>query len=239
LSTGAGISRPEPDRNVLADGVDEGGGPVIGVIGGSGGVGASTFAGVLAVLAGPAVLVDLDVCGGGIDVVLGIEEVPGARWSGLRLAGGRLDPAVLLDGLPRAGGCAVLAADTATLDPAAVLQVLDAATAAGPVIVNLPRGFCAERAAALLRCQLVVIVTRGDVPGVVAAHAVASSLPELPAGVVVRQGEVPGPEAAEVVGAPLLGTLPELRPGGFALDPRRLPRRERRVAAGVLAGVAA
>jgi secretion/DNA translocation related CpaE-like protein len=223
----------------FAEHVDEGGGPVIGVIGGSGGVGASSFAGALAVLAGSAVLVDLDVCGGGIDVVLGIEEAPGARWSELRLAGGRLDAAVLLDGLPRAGPCAVLAADTATLDPAAVLQVLDAASSVGPVIVDLPRAFCAERAAALLRCDLVVIVTRGDVAGVVSAHAVASALPELPAGVVVRQGEVSGPAVAEVVGAPLLGTLPELRPGRFALDPARLPRRTKLVAAGVLAGVAA
>ena len=31
--------------------------------------------------------------GGGIDVVLGIESVPGARWSGLRVDGGHLDPA--------------------------------------------------------------------------------------------------------------------------------------------------
>jgi hypothetical protein len=211
---------------------------VIGVVGGSGGVGASSFAAVLAVLAGSAVLVDLDVCGGGIDVVMGIERVPGARWSGLELAGGRLDPEVLLTGLPRAGPCAVLAADTPTLDPAAVLQVLDAAASLGPVIVDLPRAFCAERAAALLRCRLVVIVTRGDIAGVVAAHAVASGLPELPAGVVVRQGEIRGRAAAEVVGAPLLGVLPGLRPRGLALSPRRLPRRARRVAAGVLAGVA-
>jgi secretion/DNA translocation related CpaE-like protein len=219
--------------------MDEGGGgPVIGVVGGSGGVGASSFAAVLALLAGSAVLVDLDVCGGGIDVVMGLEEVPGARWSGLRLAGGRLDPKVLVTGLPRAGRCAVLAADTPTLDPGAVLQVLDAAASLGTVIADLPRAFCAERAAALLRCRLVVIVTRGDVAGVVAAHAVASALPELPAGVVVRQGEVPGAAAAEVVGAPLLGILPELRPGGFALDRGRLPRRARQVAAGVLAGIA-
>jgi hypothetical protein len=218
---------------------EQGGGPVIGVVGGSGGVGASTFAGVLAVLAGSAVLVDLDVCAGGIDVVLGIEQTPGARWSGLGLAGGRLDPDVLVAGLPRAGPCAVLAADTATLDPVAVLQVLDAAARLGPVIVDLPRGFCAERAAALLRCQLVVIVARGDIAGVVGAHAVASALPELPAGVVVRQGEVTGPAAADVVGAPLLGMLPALRPGAFVLDPERLPRRATLVARGVLAGLAA
>ena len=69
--------------------------PVIGVVGGCGGAGASTFACVLAATAAtgwPAVLVDLDPVAGGIDVLLGIEAVPGARWSGLRLGGGRLDP---------------------------------------------------------------------------------------------------------------------------------------------------
>jgi len=68
---------------------------VLGVVGGSGGVGASTFAAVLAAVTGRAMLVDLDVVGGGIDVLLGIEDVAGARWSGLRVGGGRLDPALL------------------------------------------------------------------------------------------------------------------------------------------------
>ena len=64
--------------------------PVLAVVGGSGGVGASTFAAALATAAAPATLIDLDPVSGGIDVLLGIEDVPGARWSGLRLEGGRL-----------------------------------------------------------------------------------------------------------------------------------------------------
>jgi secretion/DNA translocation related CpaE-like protein len=211
-------------------------GEVVGVIGGSGGVGASSFAAALAVVAGESVLIDLDVASGGVDVLLGIERSPGARWSGLRLAGGRLDPDALLAGLPRWGGCAVLAADVPELDPEAVLQAVEVASSAAPVVLDLPRGTCPERAAALLHCQLVVIVARADVSGLVAAHAVASALPELPAGVVVRRGEVASPEAAALVGVPLLGELPS-GGGRFGLDPARLPRAVQGVAAGVLDGV--
>jgi secretion/DNA translocation related CpaE-like protein len=212
---------------------------VLGVVGGSGGVGASCFAAVLALTAGQAVLVDLDPAGGGVDVLLGIEAVPGARWSGLRLAGGHLEPAALVGGLPRAGPCAVLAADTADLDAAAVAQVVAAAAAGGPVILDLPRHDCAPRAAALLAADLVVVLARADVAGVVAAHAAVSVLPELPVGVVVRRGEIAPAEAAALIGAPLLGVLPALAAGRLVLDPDRPPRASARVAEGVLAGVGA
>lgn len=214
-------------------------GPVIGVVGGSGGVGASCFAAVLAVVAAPSVLIDLDAMGGGVDVTLGVEAMPGARWSGLRVAGGHLDPAALIAGLPRAGPCAVLAADTAQLDPEAVLQVLEAAASAGPVVLDLPRASCAERAAALLACDLVVVLARADVSGLVAAHAMVSALPQLPVGVVIRRGELEPDEAAELVGAPLLGVLPALGSSRLVLDADRPPRSIARVAAGVLAGLRA
>jgi secretion/DNA translocation related CpaE-like protein len=212
-------------------------GTVVGVLGGSGGVGASSFAAVLAAVADRSVLIDLDVSGGGVDVLLGIERVPGARWSGLRVAGGHLDPESLVGGLPRWGGCSVLAADVAVLEAEAVLQVVEVASSAAPVVLDLPRAGCAERAAALLRCDLVVAVARADVGGLVAAHAVVSALPELPVGVVVRRGDVSGAEAARLVGAPLLGELPPVSSTRFVLDPARLPRAAERVAGGVLAGI--
>lgn len=215
--------------------------PVVGVVGGSGGVGASTFASVLAaVAAGPgpggSVLIDLDVSGGGADVLLGVEVAAGARWSGLHVAGGHLPVETLIGGLPRWGPCAVLAADVPEFSAEAVLQVIEVASSAAPVVVDLPRASCAERAAALACCDLVVVVARGDVGGLVAAHAVVSGLPELPLGLVVRRGEVPGSHAAELVGVPLVGELPAAS-GRLTLDHRRLPRAARRVAAGVLAGV--
>lgn len=210
----------------------------MGVVGGSGGVGSSTFAAVLAAVAGESALIDVDVSGGGVDVLLGVELEPGARWSGLRLAGGHLEPATLLAGLPRWGRCAVLAADEPALEPAAVRQVVGVAAAAVPVVVDLPRTPCPERAAALAGCDLVVVVARADVAGLVAAHAVVRGLPDRPAGVVVRRGPVPAGEAARLVDAPLLGELPPLGEA-FELDVARLPRAARAVASGVLGGVAA
>lgn len=217
--------------------MSERGGPVIGVIGGSGGVGSTSFAAVLALVAAPAVLVDLDTAAGGADVVLGVESRPGARWSGLRLAGGRLDPADLVGGLPGAAGCAVLAADTATIEADAVLQVVTAAAAAGAVVIDLPRADSPARAAALVLCDLVVVLARADVGGLVAAHVAAGALADVPAGVVVRRADLDPREAATLVGLPLLGVLPQAGPRGFSLDPERPPRVARRVAAGVLRGL--
>jgi hypothetical protein len=210
---------------------------VIGVVGGSGGVGASSFAAVLADVAGGATLIDLDVAGGGIDVALGIESDPGARWSGLRVAGGRLDPDALVGGLPRWGAVPVLAADVRELDPDAVRQVLAVAEQAGPVVVDLPRCSRPERAAALPTCSLVVVLARGDVDGLVAAHALAAALPDVPCGLVCRRGEVRSTDAAQLVGRPLLGELPALTTNPLVLDSHRYPAALARVASGVLRGL--
>lgn len=214
-------------------------GPVLGVVGGTGGVGASTFAGVLAASAGAALLVDLDAAGGGLDIVLGIESVAGARWSGLRVDGGRVDPSALLAGLPYHGACAVLAADGAPLRTTAVEAVLDSAAAAeiDALVLDLPRAAGVMRAAALERCDLVVVLARGDVGGLVGAHVQLASLGEVPAGVVVRRGSVAPQDAAALVGAPLLGVLPPLG-AASATGPPRVSRRVGRLASGLVAGVA-
>jgi secretion/DNA translocation related CpaE-like protein len=217
--------------------------PVIGVVGGRGGAGASTFAAVLAAMAGlggRAVLVDLDPVAGGLDVLLGVEGVPGARWSGLRLDGGRLDAMALLDGLPPWGRVAVLSAD---LDPApaAVAQVLDVAARAGPVVVDLGRWSTPWRAAALDRCALVVLVCGADVRSVTGARAVRLGLGTAVTGlVVVRAGgaAAPASRVAELVDMPLIGAVPAF-PGGAEspLAVTSLPRAMSRVARGVLDAV--
>ncbi len=90
-------------------------GVVVGCIGGRGGAGASVLACALAVTAArsgrSALLVDLDPLGGGADLLLGAEDVPGLRWPELRAAAGRLPGAALRAALPQSAGVAVLAAD--------------------------------------------------------------------------------------------------------------------------------
>jgi hypothetical protein len=205
--------------------------PVIGVVGGRGGVGASGFAATLAAIAarryGRCALVDLDPPSGGLDVLLGIEDVGGARWSGLRLAGGHLDSDVLFDGLPAWHDVRVLAADNA-VEPAeeAVAQVVEVARRGAPVVLDLGRWPCPSREVAVSRCVMVVLVVRPDVAGVTGARCVAASV-DAPLGVLVRGSRSSTRLVPELVGAQLLGRLPR----------RRSARRERAVAAGVLDAV--
>jgi hypothetical protein len=219
--------------------------PVIGVVGGRGGVGASTFACVLAAMAGlggRAVLVDLDPVAGGLDVLLGIEAVPGTRWSGLRLDGGRLDPDVLVGGLPQWSSVAVLSADVAPA-PRSVAQVLEVAARAGPVVLDLGRWPSPARAAALRGCVLTVLICGTDVRSVTGARAVRLGLGSAPAGlVVVRSGRdpAPAPRVAALVDAPLIGAVSAMRRRGDSpLDAAQLPRSLSRVARGVLDAVSA
>jgi hypothetical protein len=213
-------------------------GPVLGVVGGSGGVGASTFAAVLAAVTGRAMLVDLDVVGGGIDVLLGIEGVPGARWSGLRVGGGRLDPKLLADGLPRWGPVPVLAADSPPDSADAVAQVLAAAASLGPVVIDLGRGPTGPRDAGVARCVLVVLLAVAQVRGLIAARAVAASLSGAPTGLVLRRGSVAPDQAAPMTATALIGVVPALAASrDRVVDARRPPRALARMAAGVLDGV--
>lgn len=210
---------------------------MIGVVGGSGGVGASTFAAVLAWAAVSGVLVDLDPVGGGVDVLLGIEHEPGARWSGLRLEGGRLDPEVLSGGLPRWAGVPVLAADRSPPDE--VEPVLAAAAAgAGVAVLDLPRARSAARDAAAASCDVVVVLVEARVRAVAAARAVLSALPDVPVGVLLRRADLPRDEVAAVLGVAPLGTVPVVI-RGVDLSGGRPPRSLVRVAAGVLDGVGA
>ncbi|PJI93870.1 pilus assembly protein FlpE [Luteimicrobium subarcticum] len=87
---------------------------VLAVVGSCGGVGTSTFAAAVAAVAradGPAALVDLDTEGGGLDVLLGVEDVVGARWPDLYAARGVVPAGELLASLPRWRGVPVLSAD--------------------------------------------------------------------------------------------------------------------------------
>jgi secretion/DNA translocation related CpaE-like protein len=218
-------------------------GQVIGVLSGCGGAGASVFAAVLAgSAASPAFLIDCDSLGGGIDVLLGCEQVAGPRWRQVRLRGGTLDPSVLLDGLPRWGEVSFLAADTADeLDAAAVGQVIDAAVGAGTVVLDLGRWPSPVRDAALARCDQVVLVTVAEVRAVTAAALIAAGLDPERTSVAVRgtSRSLPAARIGQLLGLPLLGELPYdpagLRPSG--LDISRIRRGTKRLAEAVLAHV--
>lgn len=205
---------------------------VLGVLGGSGGVGASTFAGVLAECAAPCTLIDCDAVSGGVDVLLGAELAPGARWSGLRVDGGTLDPALLDTGLPHWRGVRLLAAD-APPQAAALEQVVHAASALGPVLLDLPRAPGEVRDAGVRCCDLVLLVVAADVAPLAAARAVRSGLPEVAVGAVVRHGSVGAEDAGALLDVPVLAALPKLGRPDVQL------RAASRVASALLDGLAA
>ncbi len=119
---------------------------VTAVIGASGGLGASTLALAvgrrLAATGPPAVVVDLDLLRGGLEVTGGIEHLPGRRWHDLRHVRGRVPPEALLPVLPGEEGCAVLSARGGAPPgvPEAAERDVVAALAAGParVVLDLP-----------------------------------------------------------------------------------------------------
>lgn len=94
---------------ILADG-GSAKAPVVAVLGGSGGVGASTLAASLSCLAanrwGAAALVETDVVGGGIDLLLGAETSGGWRWP--RLSGAQGQVGDLRPYLPAVAGVSVV-----------------------------------------------------------------------------------------------------------------------------------
>ena len=114
---------------------------VTAVIGASGGLGASTLALAvgrrLAATGPPAVVVDLDLLRGGLEVTAGIEHLPGRRWDDLRHVRGRVPPEALLPVLPGEEGCAVLSARGGAPPgvPEVAARDVVAALAAGPARV--------------------------------------------------------------------------------------------------------
>jgi secretion/DNA translocation related CpaE-like protein len=120
---------------------------IIGVVGGSGGVGASALTAAIAVRGAQAglrtVCLDGDRLGGGLDVTLGIEQEHGVRWPDLSGARGRIDGPELLRALPTVDGVAVLSFDRAR-DVRLTVEILHEVLAAlsratDLVVIDLPR----------------------------------------------------------------------------------------------------
>ena len=226
-----------------------GAGRLVTIIGGCGGVGASSLAAALAVGATarglPAMLVDLDVLGGGIDLIVGAEGVAGWRWPRLGAAQGHLGD--LTGHLPRIGGLDVLSTtrddEVDQLSPEAVRAVLSSATRSHRlVIVDLPRALTPAASEALRRSAVTLLVASADVRGIAAARRIADSLQEATTNsiaVVVRRprtGAIDPEVVARSIGLGLAGTVgtdPSLRHGADNGDP---PGRSARSPLGRLSG---
>lgn len=190
-------------------------GDVIAVLGGCGGAGASLFAAGLAHAATDALLVDLDPWGGGLDLLVGAETVPGLRWPDLALRGGRLNWSAVREALPRHRGISVLSGTRRAyeLEPGPVDAVVDAGRRGGVTVVcDLPRRLTDAGQAALDGADLVVVVSPCQVRACASTAAMAPPLAALNPnlGLVVR-GPSPGGlragEVADIAGLPLLASM--------------------------------
>lgn len=211
-------------------------GAVIGVIGGSGGAGATVLACALGQVAagqGEAVVIDTDPLGPGVDRMLGLEAEFGIRWDALQQTTGRLSARSFREALPRRDRVGALSwtpgADS-TLQPFAIREALSAARRGHrTVIVDLPRqrGGLTEEVAA--RCDLVAVVAPASVCGVTSAERVCRWLdPHARIGVVLRGRGLIEEEVAAITGAPVLVSMGDQRGLDEAIDVGLGPLRKSR-----------
>ncbi|QIX28236.1 septum site determining protein [Nocardioides sp. JQ2195] len=214
-------------------------GVTIGVIGGSGGAGATTFACALAQTAArdwATCLLDIDPLGPGVDQVLGMERDEGIRWDALQQTTGRLGARALRDALPRRGRLGVLTfgcggADVPeTLQPFAARAAVAAATRGHQLVVlDLPRSGGGLTEELMARCQALVVVTRANLPGLSsAARFVARASQSGPLSLVIRGSGLDAAEAHRIVGAPVVAAMPDQRGLDEAIDLGQGPVKSRR-----------
>jgi secretion/DNA translocation related CpaE-like protein len=187
--------------------------PVVAVFGGSGGAGCSTFAAGLALAsaaeARPAALVEADMLSGGLDLLLGAENLPGWRWPNLAAASGYVGD--LREYLPSVGSVALVASgrEAAEVSAEALSAVVHALRRSHDLVVidggRSPTPL-ARQAWQLANWRL--LFARPDVRGLAAAASAAGAFAdgkEFTAAVVRgHSGAFPDPLIAELLGCPVL-----------------------------------
>lgn len=204
-------------------------GLVVGVVGACGGAGASTLAIGLALSAsaqGERVLaVDADPMGGGLDLILGAEDLPGVRWPDLLRTSGRLSAATLDYALPHMHGVAVLAHARGApthgepVPPEACVALLETAVRgydlvvvdigrsvlAGPSSLSEPESAAVrERDVLLERIQTLMLVMPNRITAVAAGmnlmHRLSTAGPRLNLVVRQRAGGLSAGDIGEALG---------------------------------------
>lgn len=187
---------------------------VVAVIGGTGGAGASTLTAALAVEAARrrqrTLLIDGDPLGGGLDLLMGLEDAAGLRWPDLGTRDGPLTAGSLADALPAGDGVSVLSwGREGTNADVPVSSVLTAAMRGFDLVAcdlgRHPDSFGSEL---LRRALLTVVVVPEEVRAVSAASRVIMRLRDVSTSLaVVSAARRPGlsrEAMAEVLGVPVV-----------------------------------
>lgn len=215
----------------LTDLGDAGGGGrarglTLGVLGGSGGAGATTLACALGQVAGrgaASVVIDADPWGPGVDRLLGLEGSGGVRWDALQQTTGRLSARSLREALPRRDGVGALSwgpGPAGSLQAFAVREALSAAQRGhDTVVLDLPRTGDALVEELAARCDRLLVVCVATVPGVASAARVCARFEDPAALRLVVRGSAVVPEAvARAVGVPVVTAMADQRGLGEAID---------------------
>jgi secretion/DNA translocation related CpaE-like protein len=208
----------------------------IGVIGGSGGAGASTFAcalGQVAARSGPAVVIDTDPLGPGADRVLGLDDHDGIRWDALCQTTGRFSGRSLRDSLPRRDQLGVLTwhpGPQGSLQAFAVRNALAAAQRGHhTVVVDLPRMVDPLVEELVARCERVFVLTVPTVAGLASAARLCARFRDpSPLRLVVRGEHVSADVVARLTTVPVAAQMPDQRGLEECLDLGLGPVRSRR-----------
>lgn len=200
-------------------------GRTVGVVGGSGGAGATTLACALAqwhAVRAPTLLVDADPLGPGLDRLLGMEDFAGVRWEGLAETAGRLGARALRESVPRRDHLGVLTWTglRRRLDVPTARRILPAAVRGHDLVVlDLARQGAATLAELVDRCDDLLVVTPATVPGLAATARLVAELGRSGrAGLVLRPGALSDADAERVTGLPVVAAVGDQRGLAASVD---------------------
>jgi secretion/DNA translocation related CpaE-like protein len=213
---------------------------VLGVVGGAGGAGASTLAcalGQVGARDGPALVIDTDPVGPGLDRLLGLDETAGVRWDDLATSAGRLGSRSLREAVPRRDGVGVLtwAPGAATSPPVSTLRDVLAAGQRGHclVVLDLARQSGALAAELTARCDLVLLVMPATVSGVASTMRLVEPMADTVRWrLAPRRGAVPLRDLTAATGVAVAFEVPEQRGLAESVDLGLGPVRHRRTPLG-------
>ncbi|WP_372727517.1 septum site-determining protein Ssd [Nocardioides sp.] len=219
-------------------------GLVVGVIGGSGGAGATTFAcalGQMAARSGPALVVDADPLGPGTDRVLGLEGQEGVRWDSLCRTTGRLSSRSLREAVPGRSGLGVLTWHAGAAAPLPAFAAREALSAAerghDTVVLDLPRSSDEVVEELIARCERVLVVVVPTVAGVASASRLCARIADpLRLRLVIRGRGVEPAVLARTTGVPVLASMGDQRGLAESIDLGLGPVRNHRGPLGRAAG---
>lgn len=219
----------------VGDGTDADG-LVVGVVAGSGGAGATTFAAALASLGaarGSALVVDADPLGPGVGRVLGFDDLAGVTWAEVGQTAGRLGARALREALPKVGSLGLLGwpPGGSVLPSADVVREVMAAARRGHdlVVVDLPRDLSQGADALLTCCDVILMVVIGGVTGTASAARLVGRLPDRERLQVVVRGRRAEPDdVGRALGLPVLTSMAEQRGLTEAVELGLGPVRSRR-----------